>query len=261
MAAGFRVRREWSWFKYRKMPDTLVTMSGRYGDILWSLPTAKRIAEQVGHTVDFCCMPQYESLLPLLAVQRYIAKAFVLPNWICQGSPFGDQPWEAPVAELGYQRVFHLTYRYHPVNETLADFIARQQHIQLGDTWLPFLSVEDVVRSRGAVVAVGFNPDGQEQKLTLVNHLREHLVDVHFVDCSTLTWLQAAWAISQCKFFLGCRSSLAVVAHGFAKRCLIYEPNAARRPWIFGCRVGREVMPEMGNFNPFIKTAEEWLNA
>lgn len=234
----------------------LCTFSGKYGDIMWSMPTVRALAARYEHKLDFCCMPQYENLLPLIQMQPYINKAFVLPEWKFEGSPFGDQPWQAPTDGLGYEHVFHLTYRSHPQVECLADFTARQQCITLGDTWTPFLHLEEdrveatvfsisENRVRYPDIVFGFNPDYHEYKSVFISRLTKSLQsllghEIVWKEVTTLPWIDAACAIKNAKVFVGCRSALMVVAHGFGKNVVTFEPNSARLSPIFGCRVGSE---------------------
>src|SRR5271170_584409 len=103
----------------------LCTFSGKFGDIMWSLPTVRQISKNLGTRVDMGIMPGYKTLLPLLQEQKYINRAYTIDNWECTGSPCGDQPWNPPVdCEEEYSNVFHLTYRRHPsAFEPLIDFI------------------------------------------------------------------------------------------------------------------------------------------
>src|SRR5712675_2482572 len=98
------------------MPKILCTFSGRYGDVLWSLPTVKEISRQAGEPVDMLVMANYRRLLPLLEAQSYIRKAWASEEWqaIYSGSPCGDQPWQAPVPAGMYEAVHQLTYKFHP---------------------------------------------------------------------------------------------------------------------------------------------------
>jgi hypothetical protein len=107
------------------------------GTFCGALPTVRKIALDNGGKVDFACMPQYRSLIPLIAGQSYIDKAFVIEDWQCTGSPYGDQPWQSPKQE-GYDKQIDLTYRAHPYGEFLADNIARRQGVELKDV-IPFI--------------------------------------------------------------------------------------------------------------------------
>src|SRR5437660_1090724 len=93
----------------------LTTFSGKFGDIITSLPTVRQISKNHGVKVNMGIMPSYKALVTMLKRMSYIEDAFAIDNWFCQGSPFGDQPWEAPLDMLGsYDKVFHLAYRNHP---------------------------------------------------------------------------------------------------------------------------------------------------
>lgn len=166
----------------RTMSKYLCTFTGKYGDILWSLPTAKYIAERVvNQAVDFAVMPYYRSLLPLLVEQSYIDHAFVVEDWLRTHSNHGDQPWQPPEwvekkahlkfpveikkDELGaiqyvlepYEKFWHLTYRGHPgisaPSMPLIDFIAYQQGINFNNFQVvPFLNVSDSVEEEAAKI-------------------------------------------------------------------------------------------------------------
>jgi hypothetical protein len=245
----------------------LATFSGRTGDILWSLATVQEMWRRNNfERYDFAIMPQYANLLPLLNVQPYISNAFVLEDWILEGSPCGDQPWLPPRVPEGYDEVRHLTYRYHPNGECLSDFIARQQMIHLRDTCSPFIYVPEALQltSDEPRIAFGFNWMAAEQKSNFVAELVKSLSILaekgfSVVDVTPLGWLEAAAMIKACKFFLGCRSANYVLAHGLNKKVLVYEPAPERRPGTFGFRCGTEVMPEIGNIDEFVNVAKEWI--
>ena len=248
---------------------TLCTFSGKYGDILWSLPTAKHIAEKiVGDKVDFGIMPQYKSLIPLLMEQSYINTAFDIENWICTGSPHGDQPWQPPAdAEDGYDKVYHLGYRSHPgiggIALPLIDFIAHQQDIKL-DNPVPFLSVKEKLERPGVpfmFVGMAFNEQHAEEKKVFADIIKEldgQTVEGMFIyisDLTKLTWLDAALRLETCDLFVGDRSANWVLAKGFDKTCVTFEPNHSRHatgPFgkIFGCPYGKAEIPVPGRTLP-----------
>jgi len=214
----------------------LCTIPGKFGDLLWALPTVRELNKKEyingrhsvdEHGVHIGVMPQYESLLPLLNVQPYIDKAFVIENWTCTGSPHGDQPWEAPVPE-GYDKVYHLGYRNHPNrNHPLIDFIAGQQGIQLTKP-IPFISVPSNINLLKPYVAYAFNESMMELKDPFIQRVKEELNEVLFVDVSKLPWLNAATMISNSMAFIGCRSANYVLSCGLGKKVFVYEPNTSR---------------------------------
>lgn len=246
----------------------LVTFSGRYGDILWSLASVQQLALHYPDVeIHFGYMPQYSSLQPLLEAQPYIKKAAPIKNWICTGSPFADQPWEAPVNEAEeYTSVCHLTHRFHP-SEPLID--ATFRNTGLSDVMgglQPFIYTTEFT-NKETVIAIGFNEHYGAQKKEFLQQLTQWLwrlcpvesLRPHLVDTTKLDWKTAATEIKAAKMFIGCRSSQAVLAHGVGQRCLIYEPAPERRPSMFGSPHGVEVMPAIDDMDAFIRTAGAWL--
>jgi hypothetical protein len=223
----------------------LCTFSGKFGDILWSVPTVKHIADHTGELVDFGIMPAYESLLPLLNRQPYIDHAFVIKDWICVGSPHGDQPWEAPVPEGSYDKVYHLTYRNHPGYQSpaLIDFIAAQQGMTLQNP-LPCIEAE---RSKWLnkvddYVTFSFNEQIRDKKDELIARLTASFgEELPFIDVTKESWERAAELVRDSVMHLTDRSALWVLA------CLVgqkeiysFEPNSSRNqsgPFgkVFGC--------------------------
>lgn len=234
------------------MSKHLVTFSGKLGDVLWSLPTARLISQTVGERLDFGTMPGSRSLLPLLEAQPWCARAFVVEDWVCVHSNFGDQPWNPPkTAEEGYEQCWHLTYKGHPgINAPempLVDFIAYQQGMRFKDNPLPFVEVPPAVCSYkgGPFVAYAFNTQYTELKARFLKALTWNLTGLRFVDVSQHPWLVAVGVMQGALCFVGCRSANYVLAHGLGKRVFCYEPHPARNTYgnlgrVFGCPYGQE---------------------
>jgi hypothetical protein len=233
------------------MSGHLCTFSGKYGDIMWSLPTAKYIAEKFGSgKVDFAVMPYYENLLPLLQQQSYIGKAFVIKEWLRTHSNHGDQPWEAPMSwcpyDAGdpawYDKIWQLTYRAHPgigaPAMPLMDFIAWQQNIQFND-WrpVPFLDATAEVEDPPlAVIAYAFNDQYDEQKKIFLNEWLKRMDGYACIDVSSRPWTEAAWVIKESLVYVGCRSACWVLANGLDKETITFEPHPSRHK---DCHLGR----------------------
>jgi hypothetical protein len=212
-------------------------------------------------------MAKYESILPLIRQQSYIAKAFPFPPWddICTGSPYGDQPWEAPVEHLGYDVVHHLTYKFHP-HEPLIDAIARGAGVVLQSPVLPFIerAFAKAPPHHGGI-AYAFNTDMPRNKQEFLEALKLRLdfklsgLAVHrhlfFLDVGHLPWEKATEKIYEAELFVGCRSANYVLARGLGKPVLVYEPNSSRRPATFGCPYGEERMPPLGLIDDFVAYA------
>jgi hypothetical protein len=250
----------------------LCTFSGKYGDILWSLPTARQIAKDIAcDPVDFAMMPYYESLCPLIEAQEYIRRCFVIPDWIRTHSNHGDGPWEAPTfkeqyegrewtATVGrhedftagylYDKVYQLTYKAHPgisaPSMALVDFVAYQQGIQLQQPVVPFISTgkKRMWHENGLMVAVAFNEQYDELKKQFIRELaarvgemtRENHYTVDLHDVANLPWLEAAQVIEDADLFIGCRSANWVIAMGLGKQTITYEPHPSRHA---SCHLGK----------------------
>ncbi len=204
-----------------------------------------------GERVDFGIMPQYHSLLPLLWEQPYISRPLVIEDWVCTGSPYGDQPWQPPKSvESGYERCFHLGYKMHPgihrpATISLMDFVAEQQGIALRDP-VPFISVpRRFDRKMGKIITHAFNQEFSELKEEFLRLLKLGLPEMVFVDVGKFNWLVSADFIANSGYFVGCRSANNVVAHGVGQRNIfIYEPNSSRHAdgflgTTFGCPYGQ----------------------
>jgi hypothetical protein len=247
------------------MSKVLTTFSGRFGDILWSLPTVRAIYQMVGgEKVDFGIMPPYRSLLSLLQMQPYIDEAFVIENWACEGSPFADQPWQPPKdAEAGYERCFHLTYRCHPgihrnPQVPLIDFTAEQQGIKLRDP-IPFIEASVIEwgleGERLGHVAIAFSDGAPDLKKVFMDVLQDGLGRsgiVALTDVTKMSWPTAAAIMRDALCVVGSRSSNNVIAHGVGqKKIFIYEPESSRHakgPFgiCFGSPYTEEVTHELG---------------
>ncbi len=254
------------------MSKYLCTFSGKFGDILWSLATAKYISEELVATpVDFAVMPYYTSLLPLLVDQSYIENAFVIESWLRTHSNHGDQPWQHPTVQQkngeAYERDWPLTYKGHPgisaPEMPLIDFTAYQQGIRFTKSPIPFLTVTEPahnmrevnfpsgslpdVIAENRLVTYSFNEQYAEQKKEFFESLWLGAKDagLEFLNVSEMGWREAAWCISKSLSYVGCRSACWVLAMGLGKDSLTFEPHPSRHKdchlgKVFGCNYGRE---------------------
>lgn len=213
----------------------LCTFAGHYGDILWSLPTARELAKRCGGKVDFAVMPQFESLVPLLSHQSFIDKAFALENWKLEHECYGCQPWQSPQFDGRdqYEKVYDLTYRSHPHSMRLAEWTARQAEVSLPPVWVPFIEVERVSLKMDMVVSYNFNPMYPETKLPFLDGLKAALPRMTFVETGHMPWLAAATLIDDAICFVGCRSSNYALAHGVGAKVIIIEPHPMRGAPVF----------------------------
>jgi len=236
------------------MSKYLCTFSGKNGDILWSLATAKFIAEKIcGGKVDFAIMPYYKSLLPLIEFQPYIDKAFAIEDWLRTHSNHGDGPWNPPVhVQHNYERYWHLTYQSHPgisaPSMALIDFVAYQHGISFHNYQpIPFLEAPNPANYLSAIAPNGFDEanaldglrDGRlipyalnemykEAKQEFLAAVIKEGHDFAFVDVANYPWEVAASIINEAIMYVGCRSACWVIAEGLGKQTITFEPHPAR---------------------------------
>lgn len=108
----------------------LATMPGKFGDILWCLPTVRVLAEAAGEPVDFCTSEAYKSILPLIQEQEYIGKATHDESWQVQDTaPMTPQrptnTAHSDVLYSHYDKVIHLGYPQWPQSLLAADIYIR----------------------------------------------------------------------------------------------------------------------------------------
>jgi hypothetical protein len=226
----------------------LCTMPGRYGDIFWSLASVRTIAEQYNTTVDFACSPKYAACLPIVEQQWYVGRAFEIPVWEVQETapitpaepPFGGPEY--------YDHVFHFGYKHWP-QMPLALQIAEQHSIPLTleDLGQPWITVKGYGQPGGIVA--GFTDEYFELKVGIVQLLLTAGFEIQTLASRHSRWIEeslpdwkderatdlpaAAMYIQSCGVFLGCLSSLAVLAAAMGKPRVLVEPNPQRHHPIF----------------------------
>lgn len=218
--------------------STLCTMPGRHGDILWSLLTARALAEQFGEPVDLAIAGKYGSISPLLQEQPYIRLVFTLDTWqIQETAPI--TPREAPLPPaMHWDRIYHLGYESWPTPDLPRD-VARRTGVEI-DLERPWISAVPIKES----IVVGFSDEWFEMKVGLVELLtrgRHHgLITAakgsrwdREYGAFIYSWVDMAEKIAGADLFLGCCSALHVLAVGLGKPCVIYEPNKDRHNSVF----------------------------
>jgi hypothetical protein len=247
------------------MSKILCTMPGRVGDIFWSLPAARAIAAADSAPVDFCFsvgpgsgQTEKSGMKELLEAQPYIHGAWVVENWVDVGE---GQLSPAITAELVADlRVVNLHYRGWPQAPLAQDIAARAGvEVDLSRPWI--LPPQHLTRQLPPYqVVVGFSDEWAELKAGLVLALMKAGIEVALLvppggsrlvenffgrseyyglpPAPLLAWHkvnlpEAAVLISKAKVFVGCLSSLAVLAAGLGRARVLVEPSDARQNPIF----------------------------
>jgi hypothetical protein len=228
----------------------LCTMPGRYGDILWSLPTCRALAQAAGEPVDLLVSQKYGSLVaPLLAGCRYLGRVMADESWtVWETAPITPP---RPAFIPGYDRTIHLGYERWPMNALpVESYLAAVT--QWGDG-LPKLDLDTpwidppVGRVRPSRVdvsfAYGFTDEWFELKYGLVQLLLRRF-ERSLTVCDSPRWRQEAggpgcsWSyavdrLRSAPVFLGCCSALHVLACALGMPVVLMEPAEARWNEVF----------------------------
>lgn len=240
------------------MPTALLTFSGKFGDVMWSLPAARELSRH-GWTVDFATMDQFKAVHDLLRRQPYLRSVFSIPKWVMEHDGCGAWPRVPPSVPDGYDRVVHLTYERRPTKPLILHAF-EQLGLAVPQNPVPFLHGFEQVPEMPPFVAYAFNEAWLAPKTHVLNALFSALPNVSFVPVAVKPFVQAAETIKAARFFLGCRSANYVLATGLGQRCLSVEPEPGRREEIFSCPWGREMMPAVDDVDAFVRIAQAWMS-
>lgn len=104
--------------------SVLLQFPGRFGDVIWALPTLRALARRSGQTVDLQIAGEFQSIAPLLRLQPYLGQVIIDDAW-------APTPEGKPASLEGYDRILDLSYRGWP-DRPLAQYTLRQLNTYLG---------------------------------------------------------------------------------------------------------------------------------
>jgi hypothetical protein len=254
------------------MPKILCTHPGKLGDVLWALPTVRHLAEAYGEPVDFLTSAAFKHACEIVAEQPYVRHAGYLPDWQIQDTapmtPWMPPPstgfisftshrgeseglcWDEAQVEAGaYDHIYHLGYRRWPALplpfEVAATAGVPEAVWKAPEYLRPWLRVAS---DKTTDVAIGFTDEWFELKFGLFAVVARRLADLDYfgvvlaapgsrwaTEGDQEPWIlhDAAALLQGSKVFLGCLSSLAVLACGMGKPRVLVEPNPNRHHPIF----------------------------
>jgi hypothetical protein len=231
----------------------LATMPGRYGDILWSLPTVRALAERHGEPVDFATSATHAQVIEIVGQQDYIGTAFAIEAWkVVEGAPITPRlPYDCHPE--GYHHAYHLGYDQWPMKPLAFEVAERFAGVtvEMPGFLRPWIKVAPgPPRVCPLKLAIGWTDEWFELKGGLMVLLSNALYDAGIkvttkscpapgsrwtteVDGEGLSLLEAAQTIQDASLFLGDLSALAVIAAGMGKPRVLVEPQPARHHEIF----------------------------
>lgn len=231
------------------------TFPGKFGDLLWALPTVRAISETYDEPISLFVSRMLAPIGPLLELQPYVRSVEVCETWeVRDTAPMS--PRIPPIA-FDFDRIFHLGLDGWPLaalpNEV--EEIWQKQFRSTGDHQTP--APIDLhrpwitVHRRGALkkvdLAVGFTDEWFELKYGICELLVQRGLDPYalFAQGSrwdleggwaaggASNWIESAQAIQDAKVFLGCCSALHVLSVALGKQTVVMEPNEHRHHPIF----------------------------
>lgn len=238
------------------------TMPGRFGDVLWALPTVRAIAEAHPDPVSLVVSAKYHAIVPLLRAQPYLASAYADMHWaIEETAPM--TPRRPPNAQPDW---VHLSYVEWPTH-SLPNEIATRAGV-VADLDRPWITApHDLSGGDHTRIFVGWSEEHFELKVGLTVALAARFPDLIFwwlrpsggrydeVDRSAQVgerlghslqhrlgpnvqmircdWRQAAALAATCHAYVGCLSALWVLANGLGLPAVVVEPNPQRHHPIF----------------------------
>ena len=237
--------------------NVIACAPGRYGDILWAMPTVRAIAEGTNVPVRLILPHKYGSLANVLLEQPYLSDVIVDHSWaieetapITPREPLGFNTWtySADVhVRLGYRgwprfalplEVYRSVQEEHP-NIPLAP-------LDLERPWIASPPMNDEEQSVfSSDVVLGFTDEWLELKVGLLALLERQRLGYLKQLCALgsrwsnetgeleYNWDGVVMSIATAPVFLGCCSALHVLACAMGKPCLIMEPNPQRHNPIF----------------------------
>lgn len=258
------------------------TFPGKFGDLLWALPTIRAIADTHHEPVQLVIAKPYEAIVPLLDLQPYLHSVIAQHNWHTHDT--APMTPRVPPETFRADKVVHLGYDSWPMLDLPHEVerIGRAQLDELNpiDLDTPWITVTGT-RLAGVsdrAVTVGFTDEWFELKYGLTELVKramnaknyEHgnytmagtwhtLVPPGYGRWATEglnhrytrdDWVRSAWWIQSSRMFLGCCSAQHVLACAMGKPTIVMEPNPQRHHPIFWPPIDR-IHKVVGNDGQF----------
>lgn len=234
------------------------TFPGRFGDLLWALPTLRAVAEVAGAPVALWTTAEYgtPSFVDLVSRQPYISAVYADRSWrVQQTAPMTPAQPPGPNPGLTYDRLLHLGYTgwpQHPLPQET--YLAADEqlgialpHLNLATPWIT-ATPQNAPYGRVA----GFSDEWFELKYGCFQAVKRNL-PTNYTRAETWTvlikpnsrwrqeteytsisdWEQAAAKMAGAKIFLGDCSALHVLAVALGVPVVVLEPSPERHHPIF----------------------------
>lgn len=230
------------------MKRLVATMPGRYGDILWSLPTVRALAEEHDQPIEFYVSKKYgdESFLRLIAAQDYIEKAEAIESWIVEETaPMSPRCPRLGVLGDDVWRIWHLGYPAWPTMPLPYDIAKRARVTDKMMVHKPWITVDARPDWDPNYLVMGWSSEWKELKHGLVDvvarssrrtyrtHRWSAEVGSPYPCAQERNWEETANYIAHSTLFFGDLSAQWVLACALGTPAIIVEPEPMRHHEIF----------------------------
>lgn len=161
------------------------TFPGKYGDLLWALPTIRALSRRIGEPIDLYVARDFASITSLISQQPYIGACTAIDLWETQDTaPISPRaPMIFDAIPTGYDAILDLGYRGWPVyplpletlhclngllQETpkLGQAVIAPQELALEEPWITETGFTPLAPGgKVQVCAVGFTDEYLETKV------------------------------------------------------------------------------------------------
>lgn len=252
------------------MSKFAVTMPGKIGDALYSLPSCRYLAEKSGNSVDFYTSSYCKPMQELMEYQTCIGKFVISEEYVIERYDMGVQPYTVPVPIGEYDTVYHLGFRSVP-NKRLDWWMA--ESVGINPLELPQISYDIssnitfetstpyiVLAPRGETgyksLFLDFIKLANERLITIVQiGGKEEFIgertglNINFTEVDLLTTCEF---FPRAKAFVGIMSAMLVLANGWSLPKIVPHNNTS---WDM-----RHVVKSQSNYYLVEPTAEEMLS-
>jgi len=202
-------------------------MPGKIGDLLYVLPTAKKLHEQDGASIDICTSEVCRPVERLIKYQHYINEVHISKKYVLRDLGQGCQPWYMdPPDNQEYDKVYQLGYQhfpYGPLHQYAASMagvfpVANPQYdfpdIKYFDE--PYIVVGHCSNRSSSEMAANYRYFVDRSPIkTVQTGAPEDWVGGPSENMTGLDFLETLSLISRAKAFIGFYSGLLVLANGF----------------------------------------------
>lgn len=208
-------------------------MPGKMGDALYSLTAVRWLCNKHNAKADFWTSEYCAPLKDMIEYQSYIDSFMINSDYVMDHMGFGIQPWYLQVPnENDYEAVYHLGFRDLP-KMYIPDYICSlvecpPQKLVYEYPDFPTLDKEYiVVAPRGEDFWTPLIKDlangPNETYIVQIGAKGDYVGDIG-IDKTGLDFLETTTWIAKSKVFMGCTSSMLVIAEGFSMSRYIKPP-------------------------------------